>query len=140
MEAFIPRYEKLLPAKETAGDQQVNGPRSSINAKPLVVDGKIAVVCSSNPDCRTSCSNTDSALAIHCEPLAHELESEMRRDITPANSWVVAKRKRYSLFGDINHLAASVSKSLSVLDVWPLLRTTCFELKDGEEPVRIDHL
>ena len=117
MEAFIPRYEKLLPANETAGDQQVNGPRSSINAKRLVVDGKIAVVCSSNLDCRNSCSNTESALAIHCEPLSHELESEIRRDIAPANSWVVAKRKRYPFLGDINHLAASVSESLPVLNV-----------------------
>ena len=27
-----------------------------------------------------------------------------------------------------------------MLDVWPLPRMTCFELKDGDEPVRIDHL
>lgn len=139
VEAFIPRYEKLVPAKEAEGDQQVAGPRSSIHAKSLVVDGKIAVVSSSNLDPRSAYLNTESALVIHCEPLARELESEIRRDMSPGNSWVVAKRKRYPLFGDINHLAASVSESLPVLDVWPLPRTTCFELKDGEEPVPIDH-
>ena len=77
---------------------------------------------------------------MHCEPLSHELESEIRRDIAPANSWVVAKRKRYPLFGDINHLATSVSESPPVLNVSPIPRTACFELKGGEEPVRIDHL
>ena len=140
MEALIPRYEKLLPAKETSGNQQVNAPRSSINAKPLVVDGKIPVVYSSKLDLRMDCENTESTLEINCEPLVYEFESEIRRDMAGANSWVVAKRKGYPLLGDINHLAASVSESLLVLDVWPLPRTICFELKDGEEPVRIDHL
>ena len=93
MKAFIPRYEKLLPARETSGDQQVNAPRSSINAKPLVVDGKIAVVCSSNLDLRIECLKTETTLGINCEPLVHELESEIRRDMAGANIWVVAKRK-----------------------------------------------
>ena len=47
-----------LARKKAEGDQQVTGPRSSIHAKSLVVDGKIAVVCSSNLDPRSAYLNT----------------------------------------------------------------------------------
>jgi phosphatidylserine/phosphatidylglycerophosphate/cardiolipin synthase-like enzyme len=135
---FAPRYEELASSGESPGDEKT-GPRYGIHAKSLVIDGKIAIVCTSNLDPRSAYLNTECALILHDEALALDLENEIRRDMAPQNSWTVAKRKRIPLLGDLNNLLAFASEALPILDIWPVLNTTCYELRDGKHPLPTDH-
>ncbi len=113
-------------------------PRYSLHAKSIVIDGEVAIVSSSNFDPRSAYLNTESAFIIKDRALAQALESEIRRDIEPQNSWVVAKRKRIPIIGHLNNLLATLSNALPVLDIWPIHSTSCFELKDSDSPLSPD--
>jgi phosphatidylserine/phosphatidylglycerophosphate/cardiolipin synthase-like enzyme len=92
-------------------------PRSSLHAKSLVIDGEIAVVSTSNFDPRSTYLNTECAVIVHDKAFAAALEDNIRRDMAPRNSWVVAERKSTPVIGQFNNLMASISGTLPVLDV-----------------------
>jgi putative cardiolipin synthase len=61
-----------------------------LHAKTMVVDGRIAVIGTSNLDPRSSNLNTEVAVVIHDEALARKLETAMATDMAPGNSWNAA--------------------------------------------------
>jgi hypothetical protein len=67
---------------------------------------------------------------------AEELESSIRKDIEPGNSWVAAMKPRPApVLGKINGGFESVSRSLPIFDIWPYRSTTLYELLPGATPL-----
>lgn len=137
--SFAPFYDEYAVDAKSGTREKSKGPRYSIHAKSMVIDGEISVVGTSNFDPRSESLNTECGVIIHDKKLAKPLEMEIRRDMAPGNSWVVGKRKCIPVIGQINNLLASISGMLPVLDVWPTHYTSCFELKKGKEPLPADH-
>jgi putative cardiolipin synthase len=146
---FFPRLPKLIaekaqginsgkipavsgnPAKETPG------PRSGLHAKSFVIDGHISMVGSHNLDPRGEGFNTENGVIIYDKEFAVELESSIRIDIKPGNSWVVAmKPKGAPVLSDINGAIESFSRSLPIFDIWPYRSTSVYELIPGGTPMR----
>ena len=138
-EAFFPRIQVLEASNKQTELNNSRNPRSSLHAKSLVIDGKIAVVSTSNFDPRSTYLNTECAVIVHDKAFATALEENIRRDMAPRNSWVVAERKSTPVIGQFNNLMASISGTLPVLDVWPTPHTSCFELKEGKAPLPRSH-
>jgi phosphatidylserine/phosphatidylglycerophosphate/cardiolipin synthase-like enzyme len=112
------------------------GPRSGLHAKSFVIDGHISMVGSHNLDPRGEGFNTENGVIIYDKAFAEELESSIRRDVEPGNSWVAAlKPPGPPVLGDINGAIESVSRSLPIFDIWPYRSTTLYELLPDAEPL-----
>lgn len=127
VEAMVPRYER-------AGK-----PRMILHAKFFVVDGRISFVGSHNFDPRSRNLNTENAVIIRDELFAASLKQIFERNTAPQNSWVVARRQKIPLLGHASEFVAGVSNHVPVFNVWPFDYSTCFELKEGFEPVPQGH-
>jgi putative cardiolipin synthase len=140
---MMPRYPDLVKenaiargvAAPAADDAQAKGPVMALHAKSLVVDDRVAWIGSHNFDPRSSMINTEAALAIHDEAVARALKEDILRDMAPQNSWVVAKEERWPVVGELNGFMMAVSNALPVLDLWPALYATSYELNEGASPV-----
>jgi len=145
---FIPRMPKLIEEKKegiSSGDipavgpnpaLERTGPRSGLHAKSFVIDGHISMVGSHNLDPRGEGYNTENGVIIYDEAFARELESSIRKDIEPGNSWVAAsKPKGAPVISDINGALESFSRSLPIFDIWPYRSTTLYELKSDGTPM-----
>ena len=112
------------------------GPRSGLHAKSFVIDGLVSMVGSHNLDPRGEGYNTENGVIIYDKAFAEELESSIRRDIEPGNSWVVAmKPPGPPVLGGINGALESISRSLPIFDIWPYRSTTLYELIPDAEPL-----
>lgn len=111
------------------------GPRISLHAKSLVVDGKIAMVGSHNFDPRSDNYNTESGVIIHDPAFAEQLLASILRDAAPRNAWLVAPRHSIPVIGDVNQAIGDVSRSLPIFDIWPWAYATDYQLKPGGTPV-----
>jgi len=154
---LVPRYSYLTQHDTSAekleyesvgsnGRQQFSpvpieqeGPRFCIHAKSLVIDSRIAVIGSHNFDPRSLYLNTELTLTVRDEAFAKEIELGILQITQPQNSWVIAKRRKVPLLGQISGLFASISRVLPVFDLWPFRYTALFELQDGKKPVSPDH-
>lgn len=98
---FFPRWTELIEEKKAGIKSQaaVSGdgstidlpaPRVGLHSKSFVVDGEIAMVGSHNFDPRSEGFNTENGLIVWDREFAQALETLIRRDIEPQNSWVVA--------------------------------------------------
>ncbi len=98
---FFPRWKELIEEKKAgitsqstvSGDGStinIMAPRVGLHSKSFVVDGEIAMVGSHNFDPRSEDFNTENGLIVWDAEFAQALESLIRRDIEPQNSWVVA--------------------------------------------------
>ena len=112
------------------------GPRSGLHAKSFVIDGHVSMVGSHNLDPRGEGFNTENGVIIYDKAFAEELETSIRKDVEPGNSWVAAmKPSKIPILGDINGAIESVSRSLPVFDIWPYRSTTLYELLPDTEPL-----
>jgi phosphatidylserine/phosphatidylglycerophosphate/cardiolipin synthase-like enzyme len=111
------------------------GPRISLHAKSLVVDGRIAMVGSHNLDPRSSNINTECGVIIHNRAFAEQVRASILRDAAPRNSWLVAPRLPTNVIGDANRFLASISRHLPIFDIWPWGYATDYQLKPGATPV-----
>jgi len=94
------------------------------------------MVGSHNLDPRGEGFNTENGVIIYDQAFAQELESSIRKDIEPGNSWVVAvKPNSIPVLGGINGAIESVSRTLPIFDIWPFRSTTVYELKPGATPM-----
>lgn len=116
-----------------------DGPRYTLHAKTTVVDGRVAFVGTHNFDPRSSTINTECGVLLFGEAIAREVERDILRDIAPGNSWVTGKRRTVPVISAFSRLVGAVSTWLPVLDVWPFQYTSCFELREGAEPVPPRH-
>ena len=145
---FFPRLPKLILEKKNGVDSgeipavgpnptlEMPGPRSGLHAKSFVIDGFVSMVGSHNMDPRGEGFNTENGVIIYDKAFAEELESSIRKDIEPGNSWVAAMKPRKApVLGKINGGFESVSRSLPIFDIWPYRSTTLYELKPDAKPL-----
>ncbi len=133
---FFSRWSELIEEKAQgissrsviSGDNStiaIPAPRSGLHAKSFVVDGRVAMVGSHNFDPRSEGFNTENCLVIWDEAFARKLESLIRHDIEPQNSWVVALKPDLD---EVNGAIESVSRTLPLFDLWPYHSTSVYEL------------
>ena len=111
------------------------GPRISLHAKSLVVDGAIAMVGSHNFDPRSDNYNTESGVIISDRAFAEQLRASILRDAAPRNAWLVAPRHPIPIIGDVSRAIGDVSRALPIFDIWPWAYATDYQLKPGGMPV-----
>ena len=145
---FFPRLPELIQEKKHGvGSGEIPavgpnpaldrpGPRSGLHAKSFVIDGSVSMVGSHNLDPRGEGFNTENGVIIYDKKFAEELESSIRKDIEPGNSWVAAMKPRPApVLGKINGGFESLSRSLPIFDIWPYRSTTLYELLPGATPL-----
>ncbi|HEX5959980.1 MAG TPA: phospholipase D family protein [Rhodanobacteraceae bacterium] len=111
------------------------GPRISLHAKSLVVDGRIAMVGSHNFDPRSAHYNTEDGVIIDDPAFAGQLRASILRAAAPRNAWLVAPRHPIPVIGDVSRVIGDVSRHLPIFDIWPWAYATDYELKPGGTPV-----
>jgi phosphatidylserine/phosphatidylglycerophosphate/cardiolipin synthase-like enzyme len=111
------------------------GPRISLHAKSLVVDGAIAMVGSHNFDPRSDNYNTESGVIIDDRAFAQQVRGSIMRDAAPRNAWLVAPRHPIPIIGDVSRAIGDVSRALPIFDIWPWGYATDYQLKPGGTPV-----
>jgi len=111
------------------------GPRISLHAKSLVVDGRVAMVGSHNFDPRSAHYNTEGGVIVDDPAFAQQLRAAILRDASPQNAWLVAPRHPIPIIGDVSQAIGDVSRALPIFDIWPWAYATDYQLKPGCQPV-----
>jgi phosphatidylserine/phosphatidylglycerophosphate/cardiolipin synthase-like enzyme len=111
------------------------GPRISLHAKSLVVDGRIAMVGSHNFDPRSVHYNTEDGVIVDDPAFAQQVRAAILRDAAPRNAWLVAPRHPIPVIGDVSQAIGDVSRALPIFDIWPWAYATDYQLKPGCQPV-----
>ncbi|MET0328699.1 MAG: phospholipase D-like domain-containing protein [Luteimonas sp.] len=109
------------------------GLRMGLHAKSLVVDERIGVVGTHNFDPRGDNLNTESAVVIDDTRFARRLAASIRRDMSPENSWAIARRDPPPVFSGVDYTMAKVSERLPLFDLWPTRYATSFEFQPGPD-------
>ncbi len=86
------------------------GVRIGLHAKSLVIDERVGVVGTHNFDPRGDTYNTESAMVIEDAAFAQALAASIRRDIEPANSWVIAPRDKPPVFSGLEYSIGKMSE------------------------------
>ncbi|NUO75562.1 MAG: phospholipase D family protein, partial [Lysobacter sp.] len=107
------------------------GVRIGMHAKSMVIDERIGVVGTHNFDPRGDRYNTESAVVIDDAAFAAELAASIRRDIAPANSWVIARRDKPPVFSGLEYSITKISEHLPLFDLWPVRYATSYEFVPG---------
>jgi phosphatidylserine/phosphatidylglycerophosphate/cardiolipin synthase-like enzyme len=107
------------------------GVRIGLHAKSLVIDGRVGVVGTHNFDPRGDDYNTESAVVIEDAAFAQALAASIRRDIAPANSWVIARRDKPPVLSGLDYSVGKVFEALPVFDFWPMRYATSYEFVPG---------
>ncbi|NLW95537.1 MAG: phospholipase D family protein [Xanthomonadaceae bacterium] len=109
------------------------GVRFGMHAKSLVVDNRVGVVGTHNFDPRGDNYNTESAVVIEDPAFARALADSIRRDIAPANSWVIARRDKPRVLPGLEYSLAKASEHLPLFDLWPVRYATSYEFQPGPD-------
>ncbi|MBT2747205.1 MULTISPECIES: phospholipase D family protein [unclassified Lysobacter] len=107
------------------------GVRIGMHAKSMVIDERIGVIGTHNFDPRGDHYNTESAVVIDDPVFAQALAASIRRDIAPANSWVIARRDKPPIFSGLEYSIAKISEHLPIFDLWPVRYATSYEFVPG---------
>lgn len=110
----------------------------TLHSKVYVADGHRAWIGSYNLDPRSALLNTEASLIITSKTIADLLSNDIKRDIQPQNSWVVAKRNKKVIVGIMHGLMYDFSKIIPLFDIWPYTYAGCFELKSGSDIIGAD--
>ncbi|WP_133479469.1 phospholipase D family protein [Cognatilysobacter segetis] len=105
------------------------GVRMGLHAKSLVIDESVGVVGTHNFDPRSDRYNTESMVVIRDPAFARELAASIGRDISPANSWVIAPREKPALLSGLDYSVGKASEQLPIFDLWPRRYATSYEFK-----------
>jgi cardiolipin synthase C len=117
------------------------GARMGLHAKSLVIDERIGVVGTHNFDPRGDRYNTESAVVIDDPVFARALADSIRRDMAPANAWVIARRDKPPVLSGLDYSLGKVSEQLPLFDLWPWKYATSYEFVPGPQcplPLRRD--
>jgi len=143
---MVPRYNTLFHESASATHPNweededimpldIDGPRFCVHAKSMVIDRKTSLVGSHNFDPRSSNLNTECVVLIHNRPFAEEVAEKIEMGFDAKNSWIVGERRKAPIIGDLNAFISAISTSLPILDIWPIDAISCYELKEGLEPL-----
>ena len=131
---FLNDFDDLkLRAKEAGLGRE---PYLSIHGKTFTFDGKTAFIGTFNLDPRSFYINGECGVFVKDENFARQVEQLVLRDMSPANSWVIARKERP--LSKVNLRVEGLS-SLLPIDLWPVRYTSAFELKEGHEEVPANH-
>jgi len=108
-----------------------------IHAKSYVIDSKKVWIGSFNLDPRSANLNTEVGVIIYDEKVARAVEKNIRRDMSDANSWTVARRKKPPLRSFVSETLGAVVEAVPVVNIWPFTYSGSYELKEGKKPVSI---
>jgi phosphatidylserine/phosphatidylglycerophosphate/cardiolipin synthase-like enzyme len=125
--------EKVVPLKK------YTGPRLCLHSKFFVVDERISAVGSHNFDPRAKNLNTENMVIVWDEEVSRALSRVFARDTAPQNGWLLARKKKLPIVGNISDLIARISSKLPVFDIWPFDYSSNFELKENKNPVPPGH-
>ena len=75
---------------QKSGTESTTLPTTSLHAKTLIVDSKIAYIGTFNLDPRSENLNTEAGVIIHNEALAQRVEAAIKVDMQAENSWNAA--------------------------------------------------
>lgn len=149
--AMIPRFTQIEEdlSDETDLDEDEDtervvpleypGPRLCLHSKFFVVDERISAVGSHNFDPRAKNLNTENMVIVWDEEVSKALNRIFARDTAPQNGWLLARKKKLPVVGNISDLIARISSKLPVFDIWPFDYSSNFELKENKQPVAPDH-
>ena len=73
--------------------------------------------------------NTESAVVIADARFASALADSIRRDISPENSWVIARRDKFPVFSGLDYSLGKVSEQLPLFDLWPFRYATSYQFE-----------
>ncbi|MCF6225355.1 MAG: phospholipase D family protein [Xanthomonadales bacterium] len=148
IDLFIPRYKTLIAEKASGirSDQFIvmlvsptsdrPGPRTGLHSKSIVIDKRLLMIGSHNLDPRSEGFNTENGVFIQDKAMALQLHQYMLRDISGANSWVVAARDNLTpVISDIGGVFEDISATLPIFDIWPFSYTTAWQIRPGAKDV-----
>lgn len=134
LKIYLANFDELQARGEKNGSKRP--PYLSLHSKTFVFDNKTAYIGTYNLDPRSFYINGECGVFVHDEAFVRDVAQRLVRDMAPANSWVIA-RKKFPL-SEVNvHIEGLFS--LFPLDLWPVRYTSGFELKNGDEPVPPSH-
>ncbi|HEY5780935.1 MAG TPA: phospholipase D family protein [Lysobacter sp.] len=107
------------------------GVRIGMHAKSLVIDERIGVVGTHNFDPRGDHYNTESAVVIEDATFARALAASIRHDISPPNSWVIARRDKPPVLSGLDYSVGKMFEAMPVFDLWPVRYATSYEFVPG---------
>ena len=151
MSQFMPELERLSDRRPASGGPPLITDRVSdaetgraspylcLHGKSMVVDEKISFVGSYNLDPRSENMNTEAGLFIRDREFARLLREHIEKDMSPQNSWVVARKKRPLGLDLPNTILVWLSDIIPLVDIWPFRYAASFELVEGGQPVDSDH-
>ena len=97
----------------------------------MVVDERVGVIGTHNFDPRGDRYNTESAVVIDDLAFARALAASIRRDIAPANTWVIARRDKVPVLSGLEYSLGKISEQLPIFDLWPIRYATSYEFVPG---------
>ncbi|HET8818764.1 MAG TPA: phospholipase D family protein [Xanthomonadaceae bacterium] len=136
-----PSFLSLGPVTEPVRLERA-GLRIGLHAKSLVVDERVGVVGTHNFDPRSDNYNTESAVVVPDPAFAQALAASIRRDIAPANSWLIARRPKPPVLSGLEYSLGKAFEQLPLFDIWPIRYATSYEFQPGPDcpvPVARDH-
>ena len=136
-----PSFLSLGPVTEPVRLERA-GLRIGLHAKSLVVDERVGVVGTHNFDPRSDNYNTESAVVVPDPVFAQALAASIRRDIAPANAWLIARRPKPPVLSGLEYSLGKVFETLPLFDIWPVRYATSYEFQPGPGcplPVASDH-
>jgi phosphatidylserine/phosphatidylglycerophosphate/cardiolipin synthase-like enzyme len=104
------------------------GVRIGLHSKSMVIDEQIGIVGSHNFDPRSSEMNTESLVMVYDPVFARALADSIRRDMEPANAWVIAPLPKLTPLHQLNYNLGKLSEKLPIFDIWPFPYATSYEL------------
>ena len=107
------------------------GLRIGLHAKSLVVDERVGVIGTHNFDPRSDHYNTEGMVVVPDAAFAKALADSIRRDIAPANSWVIARRPKPPVLSGLDYSLGKLFEQLPLFDFWPLRYATSYEFRPG---------
>ncbi|GAB1594891.1 phospholipase D family protein [Lysobacter claricitrinus] len=105
------------------------GVRMGLHAKSVVIDDTVGVVGTHNFDPRGDHYNTESMVVVRDPVFARALAESIGRDISPANSWVIAPRDKAAVLPGVDYTVTKASEQLPIFDLWPRRYGTSYAFK-----------
>ncbi|MGY6586798.1 MAG: phospholipase D family protein [Wenzhouxiangella sp.] len=140
---FIRRYPELIRERAAGlespmrGDptpaiRDLPGPRVSLHAKVMVIDGVSSVVTSHNFDPRSEIFNTENGIIVQDPVFAEAMQAFIAPMLEPRNAWRVERRVADpSGLARLNRDLAEFFRRWPTLDFWPGYTTESFQLPSG---------
>lgn len=143
-QAFIPRYPVLIEERAAGlatpmrGDprpatRDMPGPRLSLHAKLVIVDGHTSIVTSHNFDPRSEFYNTENGIVVEDAEFAAALLRFVGSLSAPDSSWVSATQPPLNQpLEAMDRALARMSRRMPVFDLWPRYRFDLYWVPDEE--------